>query len=318
MEKKNRNMNVIIIAAVLLIVIMTGLCIRLLHRLTISPADPSANNALSSGETAVSTENTADTGIAAETPSVSYPAESLPDYEVHTLPVTTAETTAEESETSPPETTIVPEHTESSESNTLPETTSEPKPEDSPTEFSENSDNLKFIGIWRLEYDLGPAQSAALAARYDRPRVPDRPVILHISAVLADDGKLRVIYAQEDADAFKSALSDWYAEAAAIYAETGANSIRKAAFSSWAAYRKGLYALLSPDTVNRLEAGWYAEGDRIFITDEGEVQAELSTASDSDGLNITAFRVLNPDFRDTVAAMQETLGVSPPFHLTKD
>ena len=137
------------------------------------------------------------------------------------------------------------------------------------------------------------------------------------AAVLADDGTLRVIYTREDAAAFKTALSDWYAEAAAIHAETGASGIQKTAFLSWAAYRKGLYALLSPDTVNNLNAHWHAEGNTIFITDEDEIQAEITAESDPDGITVTDFRVTNDDFRDTVTLLQESLGFTPPFRLTK-
>ncbi|MBR4768598.1 MAG: hypothetical protein IK088_06445, partial [Lachnospiraceae bacterium] len=312
-------MNITIIAAVLLIIMMIGLGVRLLHRMSEKPGHSSSNDALSSGETAVETKNTPDTVITAEIPtsadipseteSVSYPAESLPDYEVHTLPVTTEEITAEEPETTPEpsETTVIPETTAPSESTEPPESTAEALPSETSTEFSENSDNLPFIGTWILEYDLAPAQETALRARYALPRLPDKPVILRLSVILADDGTLRLICTQEDANDFKAALSDWYAEAAEIYAETGANGIQKAAFLSWAAYRKGLYALLSPDTVNKLNAHWHAEGNTIFITDEGEVQAEISTEFDARGLTVTDFRVTNDDFRDTVSLMQESL-----------
>ncbi len=328
-KKKTKNMNVTVIAAVLVIIVMIGLCVRLLHRLSERPDDPSSNNALSSGETAVETESTADAVITseipssaempAETESVSYPAESLPDYEIHTLPVTTEELTTEEAETTPapPETTATSETGETSESTESAESSSEPFSSEASTEFSEYSDNLPFIGTWTLEYDLAPAQETALNARYSLPRLPEKSVILRLSAVLADDGSLRLVYSQEDANAFRNALSDWYAEAAAIHAETGANGIRKAAFLSWAAYRKGLYALLSPDTVNQLNAQWHAEGNTVFITDEGEVQAEIISEFDSGGLTVTDFRVMNADFRDTVSVMQESLGFTPPFHLTK-
>ena len=103
----------------------------------------------------------------------------------------------------------------------------------------------------------------------------------------------------------------------AIHAETGASGIQKTAFLSWAAYRKGLYALLSPDTVNNLNAHWHAEGNTIFITDEDEIQAEITAESDPDGITVTDFRVTNDDFRDTVTLLQESLGFTPPFRLTK-
>ena len=335
MKKKSKNMNATVIAAVLLIIAMISLGVRLLHRLSEKSAYPSSNDALSSGETAVDTENTPEAVITSEMPtsadipseteSVTYPAESLPDYEVHTLPVTSEEITTEEAETAslPPETTgasdtaACPESEEASEPPEPLESTAELLPAESSTKFSENSDNLRFIGTWVLEYDLAPAQEAALKARYSLPRLPEKTVILRLSAVLADDGTLHVIYTREDAAAFKTALSDWYAEAAAIYAETGANGIQKAAFLSWATYRKGLYALLSPDTVNKLNAHWHAEGNTIFITDEGEVQAEISTEFDARGLTVTDFRVTNDDFRDTVSLMQESLGFTVPCHLTK-
>ena len=329
MKKKNKNMNITIIAAVLLIIAMISIGVRLLHRLSEKPGHSSSNDALSFGETAVETKNTPDTVITSEIPtsadipseteSVSYPAESLPDYEVHTLPVTTEEITTEAPETAakPIETTVIPETTAPSESTEPLESTAEALPSETSTEFSENSDNLPFIGTWILEYDLGPAQETALKARYALPRLPDKPVILRLSVILADDGTLRLICTQEDANAFKAALSDWYAEAAAIYAETGANGIQKAAFLSWAAYRKGLYALLSPDTVNKLNAHWHAKGNTIFITDDGEVQAEIATEFDARGLTVTDFSVTNDDFKDTVSLLQESLGFSVPCHLTK-
>ncbi len=335
MKKKSKNMNATVIAAVLLIIAMISLGVRLLHRLSEKCAYPSSNDALSSGETAVDTENTPEDVITSEMPtsadipseteSVTYPAESLPDYEVHTLPVTSVEITTEEAETAPlpPETTgasdtaAFPESEEASETPEPLESTAELLPAEFSTEFSENSDNLRFIGTWLLEYDLAPAQEAALKARYSLPRLPEKTVILRLSAVLADDGTLHVIYTREDAAAFKTALSDWYAEAAAIHAETGASGIQKTAFLSWAAYRKGLYALLSPDTVNNLNAHWHAEGNTVFITDEGEIQAEITAESDPDGITVTDFRVTNDDFRDTVTLLQESLGFTPPFRLTK-
>ena len=105
MKKKSKNMNATVIAAVLLIIVMISLGVRLLHRLSEKSAYPSSNDALSSGDTAVNTENTPEDVITSEMPtsadipseteSVTYPAESLPDYEVHTLPVTSEEITTE-------------------------------------------------------------------------------------------------------------------------------------------------------------------------------------------------------------------------------
>ena len=229
----------------------------------------------------------------------SYPAETLPDYEVHTLPPTTEAPTTEEPTTEEP----------SSEE----PTTAEPS-----TEFSENSDNLPYIGTWHLEYDLAPAQADAVSQRYLLPRMPERPVILRLSAELHDDGTISLVFAQEDADAFKTALNGWYSDCASIYAQSGAGTVQKAAFASWAAYRKGLYALLSPDTVNRVKASWYAESNTIHITDEGVVQAEIKTVFTADGLTVTDFTIRNPDYRDTVALMQSSLGFTAPYHLTKD
>ena len=258
----------------------------------------------------------------------SYPAETLPDYELHTLPPTTEEPTteeltteepsSEEPTTSEPETTV-PDTTTAEKTTEAIETTSEPVPTEPSTEFSENSDNLPYIGTWHLEYDLAPAQAAAVSERYSLPRMPERPVILRLSAELHDDGTIRIVFAQEDADAFKSALNGWYSDCASIYAQSGAGTVQKAAFASWAAYRKGLYALLSPDTVNRIDgARWYAENNILYITDGDTVQAEVSTHFDVLGLTVNDFTVRNPDYRDTVALMQSTLGFAAPYHLTKD
>ena len=110
-KHKNRNMLVTITAAVLLILAITVLCVRFFHRLSDRVNDPSASNALSSGETHIDSDNTVEpvpstemlrtTAVPSETPLVTYPAESLPDYEVHTLPVTTEEMTTAAPETTP-------------------------------------------------------------------------------------------------------------------------------------------------------------------------------------------------------------------------
>lgn len=327
MKAEKRNAFLITAAAVLTIILMIALLPRLLRVITdrenglftlpVSSSDETPEEASSTRhQRETSREAFSTTFETAE--SVSYPAESLPDYEVHTLPQTTEESTTEAPEPAKPtETTVLPETTAPAESPDPADTSAEPVPTETSTDFSENSDNLPFVGTWILEYDLAPAQETALKARYELPRVPEKPLILRLSAVLADGGTLRLIYTQEDDEAFKSALADWYAEAASIHAETGANGIQKAAFLSWAAYRKGIYALLSPDTVNKLDAGWYARGTSVFVTDEGTIQAEIFSEFDSEGLTVTEFRIANDDFRDTVLLMQETLGFTAPYHLTK-
>ena len=321
-----------IIAAVLLIVALIAVSIRL-YRYFLDGIDQSASKpALSSEETIKPSKTASETtepalpSTPSDTPSetvpISYPAESLPDYEVHTLPTTTEEpttepttepSTTEEPRTASPE-TIVPDTTNPEEST---ETTADPVPAETSTEFSENSDNLPFIGTWKLEYDLAPAQAEALNARYSLSRLPEQTVILRIFVELHYDGTLRIVFTQEDADAFKTALSGWYGDAAAIYAESGANAVQRAGFASWAAYRKGLYALLSPDTVDQVDACWHAEGGTICITDAGEVQAVISTVFEGGGITVTDFSVTNEDFRDTVSLMQSTLGFTAPYHLTR-
>ena len=331
MSKKNKNALIAATAAVLTIVLMIAGMLRLVRFLADrekasfnQPVHSSFDDPqqTASSDTRKEASDHGETLPKTTTEEVTYPAESLPDYSTHTLPQTTEEPTTEEAttpepttevptspeETLPPETTTLSEETEPSETPDIPDS----------TEFSENSDNLPFIGTWRLEYDLAPAQEDALRARYSLPRMPEKPVILRLSAVLADDGSLRIIFTQEDADAFKSALSDWYAEAASIYAGTGANTLQKTAFASWAAYRKGLYSLLSPDAVKKVEANWYAEGDTLFVTHEGMIQAEINTVFDGEGLTVTDFSIQNNEFRDTVSLMQSTLGFTAPYHLVKE
>ena len=95
--------------------------------------------------------------------------------------------------------------------------------------------------------------------------------------------------------------------------------MQKAAFASWSAYRKGLYSLLTPESMNSIRAFWRAEDGRIFITDaDGAIQAEIHAVFESQYLNLTDFTVYNEEYRDYVALMQSTLGFIPPYHLTKD
>ena len=331
-RKNNKGMTVMIIAAVLLIVALIAVSVRLYHYFIDKMDQSSSSPALSSEETARPAESASETpepnhpSTSSETPSEtvppSYPAESLPDYEVHTLPTTTEEPTTEpwtteEPTTAAPETTA-PDTSPAAESTEAPETSAEPLLSETSTEFSENSDNLPYIGTWRLEYDLAPAQAEALNSLYSLPRIPEKPVILRLFAELHDDGTLRVVFTQEDADAFKTALSGWYGDAASIYAESGANAVQRAAFASWAAYRKGLYALLSPDAVGQAAACWHAEGSTVYVTDDGEVQAEISAVFEGGGLTVTDISVKNEDFRDTVSLMQSTLGFTAPYHLVRD
>ena len=328
-SRKNKNALVVTTAAVLTIVLIFVGMMRLVRFL--AGIDPSSNTrpVHSSSDTAPETASSSfDERITppvtlpeTSTEEVTYPAESLPDYSVHTLPQTTEAPTTEEPTTPEPTTELpaTPEETLPPETTSLPTETESPETEiPNTTEFSENSDNLPFIGTWLLEYDLAPAQAEALMARYSLPRIPEKPVILRLSAVLADNGTLRIVFMQKDADAFKKALSDWYAEAASIFAESGAGTVQKAAFASWAAYRKGLYSLLSPDAVKQVEAGWYAEGGTVYVTHEGEIQAEISSVFEGGGLTVTAFSIKNDNFRDTVSLMQSTLGFTAPYHLTRE
>ncbi len=332
MDNKNTNnvfrMTMVVLVLLIVIYVISSALTVLFMGLALGIAnrtDPYGSSDSSSVEYSVpeSSESIHSSEVIIE----SYPAETLPDYEVHTLPSTTEaptteeptteEPSSEEPTTAEPETTVPDTTTAEGTSEAL-ETTAEPVSTEPSTEFSENSDNLAYIGTWHLEYDLAPAQADAVSQRYSLPRMPERRVILRLSAELHDDGTIRLVFAQEDADAFKTALNGWYSDCASIYAESGAGTVQKAAFASWAAYRKGLYALLSPDTVNRVKANWYAEGNTIYVTDEGVVQAEITTAFAADGLTVTDFTIRNPDYRDTVALMQSSLGFTAPYHLTKD
>lgn len=191
---------------------------------------------------------------------------------------------------------------------------------ESETEFSENSDNLPFIGTWVLHYDLTSAQESALKERYSLSEMPSVTVSVRLRAVLSDDGSFTLQYSQEDHKTFQETLAAWYAQASALYGKTTSNPLQKASFTAWITYRKGLYSLLSPDVVSGLNGFWHINDDLICITDEyGNELIEMQYSfRDETHLTVTSFRLSDPGLQSTVDTMKDTLGINPPFDLLKE
>ena len=334
MGKNKKSAVAVTVAAALALIVLIAVSVHLFHKLFNRDNDPLVSSAFSSGELTSSNaagDNTAeitdtdDTSAVATEEPTSYPAESLPDYEVHTLPPTTeipttAEPTTAETTTEAPTTEAATEHPTTE---APPETTEPPEEtsaESSSPEDSEYSDNSAFIGTWLLEYDLTAAQEDAAYVKFGVEVRPDTDIILRIRAKLYEDGTLKLILSEEDSGLFQTALNAWYSEAGAIYGESVTNPLQKAAFASWGAYRKGLYSLLSPSLLDKVDVEWHVLDDKlVFTDDDGEVHAELKFVFEDPGhLTITSFELTDPDYQSTADTMQEQLGFAAPFHLTKE
>ncbi len=207
-------------------------------------------------------------------------------------------------------------------SDTYPSSPEQPSSQESTddSEIPEYSDNSAFIGRWILEYDLTKAQEEAVLARFGVSLKPSEPILLRISAELYENETLRLFYAEADQIRFRNALNAWYSDAAALYGKSGAGALQRAAFASWAAYRKGLYALLSPGTLNNLSFFWNVLDDSFRIADTyGTIQAELGYQFEDDThLTVTTIHLTDPSYQSTADALQAQLGFAPPYYLIKE
>ncbi len=334
MSKNKKSAVAITVAAALALIVLISVSVHFFHKLFDRDEIPFITSASSSGEMTSSNaagDNTAeitdtdDTSSVTTEESTSYAAESLPDYEVHTLPPTTEVPTTEAPTTAEPTTEAPTTEAESTAHPTTeehPETTESPSEtaETSSAEHSEYSDNSAFVGTWLLEYDLTKTQEDAAYANFGALIKPVTDIILRIRAELYEDGSLKLILSEADHGLFQTALNAWYSEAGAIYGETVTNPLQKAAFASWGAYRKGLYSLLSPSLLDKVDVEWHVQDDKlVFTDDEGEVHAELQYVLEDPGhLTVTSFDLTDPDYQSTADTMQEQLGFIAPYHLIKE
>ena len=183
------------------------------------------------------------------------------------------------------------------------------------TEYSDNSENYPYIGTWVLDYDLTPFLEKSVNDAYSLQEMPDVTVRLHMEAVLTDQGSFYLIYTDEDDASFHNALNDWFAQASSLYAKTTANPLKRAGFSTWSAYRKGLFSLLSPALVSQLNGSWNVSSGTLTIYEGGSPLAELGVSLSGDTLTVNSLTLKNKESRDAMAALQDSLGLSFPITL---